>query len=96
MKIFTFMLLICFILGSNAMATALNQPLASEPTPPESPVKLLFIHHSVGGHWLAHDNGGLVSELNKNNFYVNDVTYGWEPEVLTDTLPKKIKRKVLE
>ena len=43
------------------------------------PIKLLFIHHSVGGNWLAHDNGGLVSELNKNKYYVNDITYGWNP-----------------
>jgi hypothetical protein len=58
-------------------------------------VKLIFIHHSVGGHWLAHDNGALVSELNKNNYYINDVTYGWEPASLTDTFSKKLKRKIL-
>jgi len=57
--------------------------------------KLIFIHHSVGGMWLAHDYGGLVSELNKNGFYVNDVTYGWEPSSLTDSFAKKVKRKIL-
>ncbi len=60
------------------------------------PVKLLFIHHSVGGTWLAHDFGGLVNELNKNNFYVNDVTYGWEPPTLTDNIIKKVKHKVFK
>ena len=64
------------------MAPAQTQTTNQNPTPPVSPVKLVFIHHSVGGHWLAHDNGGLVSELNKNNYYVNDVTYGWEPASL--------------
>ena len=64
-------------------------------TPHALPVKIMFIHHSVGGHWLAHDYGGLVNELNSNNFYVNDVTYGWEPQALTDSVFKKIKRRVL-
>jgi len=44
--------------------------------------KLIFIHHSVGGNWLAHDYGGLVSALNRNGFYVNDITYGWQPEAV--------------
>jgi len=74
--------------------------LASEK--PNNPVKLLFIHHSVGGQWLSHGYGGLVNELNKNNYYINDVTYGWEPPELSNTLPKKInsyyrkvKRKIM-
>lgn len=57
--------------------------------------KLVFIHHSVGGHWLEHGNGDLVRELNRNNFYVNDVTYGWEPRELTDSAFKRAKRKAL-
>ncbi len=61
---------------------------------PQKTVKLVFIHHSVGGNWLAHEYGGLANELNKNNYYVNDITYGWEPPQLTDTLFKKIKRKI--
>lgn len=59
----------------------------------QNPVKLIFIHHSVGGEWLSHEYGGLVDELNKNNYYVNDITYGWEPLQLSDSLFKKIKRK---
>ncbi len=77
------------------MATVHANTDGQAPIPPALPVKLLFIHHSVGGQWLAHANGGLVNELNKNNFYVNDVTYGWEPSSLTSTLFKKIIRKVL-
>ncbi|MEA5115718.1 MAG: hypothetical protein VB050_17005 [Geobacteraceae bacterium] len=57
--------------------------------------KLVFIHHSVGGHWLEHGNGNLVRELNHNNFYVNDITYGWEPPELTDSAFKRAKRKAL-
>ena len=77
----------------SALATESLQQIILEPE--RSPVKLIFIHHSVGGHWLAHDKGGLVQELNKNNFYVNDVTYGWEPVELTANFAKKIKRKLL-
>jgi len=62
----------------------------------EKPTKLMFIHHSVGGHWLAHDQGGLVNELNKRSIYVNDITYGWEPSFLTDGVFRKVKRKVLQ
>lgn len=62
---------------------------------PQSACKLVFIHHSVGGHWLSHDYGNLVRELNKNNVYVNDITYGWEPRALTNNVFKKVKRKVL-
>lgn len=61
-----------------------------------SPVatKLIFIHHSVGGHWLAHGYGNLVRELNRNNIYVNDITYDWEPKELTDSATKRVTRKL--
>lgn len=59
-------------------------------------IKLIFIHHSVGGHWLAHDYGNLVRALNRNNIYVNDITYDWEPKELTDTAAKLAKRKLLK
>ena len=32
---------------------AAGRILADDPSPPSSPVKLIFIHHSCGGHWLA-------------------------------------------
>lgn len=59
------------------------------------PVKMIFIHHSVGGRWLAHDHGGLAHELNRYNYYVNDITYGWEPRELTNTLWKRVVRKII-
>lgn len=62
---------------------------------PTAAYKLVFIHHSVGGHWLAHGNGDLVRELNKKNIYVSDITYEWEPEWLTDSTVKRAKRKLL-
>jgi Raf kinase inhibitor-like YbhB/YbcL family protein len=48
------------------------QPLNS--TPPAAPVRLVFIHHSVGENLL---NNGLFDLLNANNYYVTDTYYGW-------------------
>lgn len=56
--------------------------------------KIVFIHHSVGGRWLAHEGGGLVSALNKRGFYVNDITYGWQPRWLEDSAVKKMRNKI--
>ena len=89
-------LLICIFGGSTVMATTQATDNIAKINSPKNPVKLLFIHHSVGGHWLAHEKGGLVNELNKNNYYVNDVTYDWEPAALTNSFVKKIKRKILD
>jgi hypothetical protein len=49
-------------------------------TPPSSPVKLIFIHHSCGENWLRTGNGDLGSALNLNNYYVSDTNYGWDAE----------------
>ena len=58
--------------------------------------KIVFIHHSVGGHWLAHDTGGLVSELNTKGFYVNDITYGWQPGWVENSALKRARNKLFE
>ena len=59
-------------------------------TPPASPVKLIFIHHSTGGNWLADSNtdqpyGGLGSALMANNYFVSATNYGWGPDSIGDT-----------
>ena len=58
-------------------------------TAPDSPVKLIFIHHSTGGNWLADPNsdqpyGGLGSALMNNNYYVSATNYGWGPDSIGD------------
>jgi len=58
--------------------------------------KVVFVHHSVGGHWLAHDGGGLVSAMNRSGFYVNDITYGWQPGWLTDSRWKRLRSRIRE
>ncbi len=57
--------------------------------PPASVVKLIFIHHSTGGNWLAAPNaeqpyGGLGAALMNNNYFVSATNYGWGPEDIGD------------
>ncbi len=66
-----------------AAQTALN------PNPPDTPVKLIFIHHSVGENWLADGYGNLGLALEENNYFVSDTNYSWGPDSIgdsTDTL----------
>ncbi len=60
-----------------------------DPGPPASPVKLVFVHHSTGGNWLAdvgeHDYaGGLGRALMENNYFVSATNYGWGPDGIGD------------
>jgi hypothetical protein len=62
---------------------------ADNPNPPTSPVKLIFIHHSTGGNWLADPTdgspyGGLGTALMANNYYVSATNYGWGPDSIGD------------
>ena len=50
------------------------------PNPPSHPVRLIFIHHAVGDHWLADDGGQLGQALRDNNYFVSDTDFGWVPE----------------
>ncbi len=58
--------------------------VAQNANPPSSKVKLIFIHHSTGGHWLADPNddiyGGLGTALMNNNYYVSATNYCWGPD----------------
>ena len=53
-------------------------------SPPEQPVKLIFIHHSVGENWLTDGYGNLGIELAANNYFVSDTGYGWGPDGIGD------------
>ena len=63
----------------NTTSGTIITPMASV-SPPTSPVKLIFIHHSTGEHWLNDDNGGLGIALRDNNYFVSDTNYGWGPD----------------
>ena len=77
--------------GRVALRTDAVRPVAAadDPSPPAAPVKLIFIHHSTGGHWLADPNddqpaGGLGRALMANNYYVSATNYGWGPNAIGD------------
>ena len=62
---------------------------APNPDPPAQPVKLIFIHHSTGGNWLAdptddQPSGGLGIALRDNNYFVSATNYGWGPDDIGD------------
>jgi hypothetical protein len=63
------------------LVTLYSSPLFSQldPNPPAGPVRLVFVHHSVGEGWLSPDMGGLIQALNSNNYYVHDTNYDWGP-----------------
>jgi len=61
-----------------------NSITVDSPAPPAAPVKLVFVHHSTGGNWLADPNedghyGGLGQTLMDNNYFVSATNYGWGP-----------------
>lgn len=55
-----------------------------DPSPPDHPVKLIFIHHSTGENWLTDGYGDLGKTLSQNNYFVSDTNYGWGPEAIGD------------
>lgn len=72
--LFLFLGILLLAPGPQAQASPLNS------SPPATPVRLVFIHHSVGANWLSDDNGNLLRGLNTpNQYYVSDSYYGWGP-----------------
>ncbi len=62
---------------------------ADNPNPPSQTVKLIFIHHSTGGNWLADPaanelGGDLGRALMNNNYFVSATNYGWGPDSIGD------------
>jgi hypothetical protein len=81
--------LFCLILASCSQGQASKptlpiSPNGDNPNPPSTPVKLVFIHHSTGGYWLADKVGGLGKALMENNYYVSATNYGWGPDSIGD------------
>lgn len=69
-------------LPTHALVGGFIHVAADDPGPPATPVRLIFIHHSTGEHWLADDNGGLGIALRDNNYFVSDTNYGWGPDAI--------------
>jgi hypothetical protein len=74
------------VLLALAVIAALALPVvafaALDATPPATPVKLIFIHHSTGGAWLG--DGNLGSALRDEGYFVSDTNYGWGPDAVGD------------
>jgi hypothetical protein len=62
---------------------------SDDPSAPAAPVKLVFVHHSTGGNWLADPDGNslggdLGQALMDNNYYASATNYGWGPGAVGD------------
>jgi hypothetical protein len=86
-RLFILIMLLTLLTAGMRSAEPLGQQ--PDPTPPSSPVKLIFIHHSTGGNWLADSSnnelgGNLGQALMNNNYYVSATNYGWGPDSIGD------------
>jgi hypothetical protein len=45
--------------------------------PPPAPVRLVFVHRSVGQRWLSNRGGRLGEALLRSDYFVSDTFYGW-------------------
>ena len=79
------------LLALLALLTSGMRALPQQPdtNPPEKPVRLVFIHHSTCGNWLADPienplGGDLGRALMDNNYYVSATNYGWGPDSIGD------------
>ena len=66
------------------LASPLPAGAAVNTAPPAAPVKLIFIHHSVGELWLSDAHGGLGLALRDNDYFVSDTNIGWGPDGIGD------------
>jgi len=87
-RFFALVLLVIFWLGWAGIAPVQAQHDLN-PNPPEQPVKLIFIHHSTGGNWMANPaenwlGGDLGQALMENNYFVSATNYGWGPDAIGD------------
>jgi hypothetical protein len=77
------------VVASPTLPLSHTLPTSLSADPPAAPVKLIFIHHSTGGNWLADPNndqpyGGLGMALRDNNYFVSATNYGWGPDGIGD------------
>jgi hypothetical protein len=80
----------CRVLSTALLLVVLLAPLpgpvqALDVSPPATTVRLIFIHHSTGGYWLAdlsedQPSGGLGTALMNNNYFVSATNYDWGPD----------------
>lgn len=76
-------LLFCLVLLTSLLPGIVHAQ-ADDASPPQSAVKLIFIHHSCGENWLADGYGDLGRSLAENNYFVSDTNYGWGRDSIGD------------
>lgn len=80
-KLINIALIITVSVGMLFVTAAAQSPAPKRQTdnsnPPDTVVKLVFIHHSTGENWLTDDYGNLGQTLDANNYFVSDTNYGW-------------------
>jgi hypothetical protein len=74
------MIYITALLLLSISSLCINVRASAEIAAPKNPVRLIFIHHSVGENWLSDTSGGLGIALRDNNYYVSDTDYDWGPD----------------
>jgi hypothetical protein len=70
--------------GTGAGTGGSARAAQDNPSPPASPARLIFIHHSSGENWLEDSNGNLGTALRDNSYFVSDTNYGWGPDGIGD------------
>jgi hypothetical protein len=88
-KVVAYLLLLVFIVAWPSAPNPASAQPANDPNPPVQPVKLIFIHHSTGGNWLAdpgnnEQGGGLGRALMESNYFASATNYGWGPDGIGD------------
>lgn len=78
--LFSIILPLCWL----TLFTDAVQAQTDDPSPPQEPVKVIFIHHSTGENWLQDGYGDLGITLDGNNYFVSDTNYGWGPDSIGD------------
>ncbi len=73
----SFLFFVVLALAAGGSLAQAEPPL--NPNPPAAPVRLVFVHHSVGEDLLRPGMGNLRRALNNNNYYVKDTNYVWGP-----------------
>ncbi len=74
----------CLLLVTAAATGSAPMRQTDNSNPPDSVVKLIFIHHSTGENWLTDGYGNLGRKIGQNNYFVSDTNYGWGPNAIGD------------
>ena len=72
-----FLLFISFISGCTGWDVFSDSGDLTNTNPPGTTIEINFTHHSTGSDWIAVGKGNLGTELNNNNYYVNETDYHW-------------------